>query len=154
MIRPAQPEDLEALMPLWLASTIAAHPFITEQYWRESAPLVRNTYLPAARTWVYLQQNEPPATTPADNAIVGFISILEEQLVGALFVEPAFHGKEVGKLLMNHAQQHYKALTLEVYQRNLRAYHFYRKQGFVVVERSYNAETKNFILTMQWLRPI
>lgn len=98
-----------------------------------------------------MNHRQPP---PADNAIVGFISILEEQLVGALFVEPSFHGKEVGKLLMNHAQQHYKALTLEVYQRNLRAYHFYRKQGFVVVERSYNAETNNFILTMQWLRPI
>ncbi|CFQ95745.1 acetyltransferase [Yersinia frederiksenii] len=154
MIRTARPEDLEAIMPLWLTSTIATHPFIAEQYWHESAPLVRNTYLPAALTWVYCQQEEPPAVTPVGNTIVGFISILEEQLVGALFVEPSFHGKGVGKLLMDHAQQHYKALTLEVYQRNLRAYHFYRKQGFVVAERSYNAETKNFILTMQWFRPI
>lgn len=154
MIRTYQPEDLDPLMQLWLTSTIAAHPFIAEQYWHESAPLVRHTYLPAARTWVYWQPGEHREATADNNKLVGFISILEEQLVGALFVEQSFHGKGIGKRLMNHIQQHYNALTLEVYQKNRRAYHFYRKQGFVVVERAYNAETKNTILTMQWQRSV
>ncbi|CNE45514.1 acetyltransferase [Yersinia rohdei] len=145
MIRAYQPGDLEPLMALWLASTITAHPFIAEQYWHESAPLVRNTYLPAARTWVYLPQGTP------QNTLGGFISIIEEQCVGALFVDPSFLGVGIGKSLMNHAQRHYQALTLEVYQKNLRAYHFYRNQGFFVVGRAYNAETQNVILTMQWL---
>lgn len=55
MIRVYQPDDLNALMQLWLTSTIDAHPFVAEQYWYESAPLIRETYLPAARTWVYQQ---------------------------------------------------------------------------------------------------
>lgn len=150
MIRTYQPDDLDAVMQLWLSSTIAAHPFVTEQYWHESASLVRGTYLPAARTWVYLSQEVQLESTAGGNAIVGFISILEEQLVGALFVDQFYYGKGVGKILMDGVQQHYKALTLEVYQKNYRAYHFYRKQGFIVIARAYNAETKNVILTMQW----
>ncbi|MGT3243788.1 N-acetyltransferase [Yersinia enterocolitica] len=152
MIRAYQPNDLDAVMQLWLTSTIAAHPFIAEQYWHESAPLVRDTYLPAARTWVYLPQEVQSEPTDGGNTIVGFISILEEQLVGALFVNQFYYGKGVGKILMDSVQQHYKALTLEVYQKNHRAYHFYRKQGFIVTERAYNAETKSVILTMQWQR--
>lgn len=148
MIRAYQPDDLDAVMQLWLTSTIAAHPFIAEQYWYESAPLVRNTYLPAARTWVYLHSK----TSGDKNPITGFISILEEQLVGALFVAQPFHGQGIGKALMDHVQQHYHALTLEVYQQNQRAYQFYRKQGFTPVGKAYNAETKSTILTLHWQR--
>ncbi|MFA3780651.1 N-acetyltransferase [Yersinia sp. 1652 StPb PI] len=146
MIRTYQPDDIDAVMQLWLTSTIAAHPFITEQYWHESAPLVRNTYLPAARTWVYLHSK----TIHDENPIAGFISILEEQLVGALFVAQPFHGQGIGKVLMEYVQRHYRALTLEVYQQNQRAYHFYRKQGFTQIGKAYNAETKNTILTLHW----
>ncbi|AHM71285.1 N-acetyltransferase [Yersinia hibernica] len=153
MIRAYQPDDLESLMQLWLTSTIAAHPFIAEQYWHESAALVRNTYLPAARTWVYLPQDVHPQAVDGENTIAGFISVLEEQLVGALFVDQSYYGKGVGKILMNYIQQHYNALTLEVYQQNHRAYHFYRKQGFIVTDLDHNAETKSIILTMHWQRP-
>ncbi|HEN3250738.1 TPA: N-acetyltransferase [Yersinia enterocolitica] len=146
MIRIYQPDDLDAVMQLWLTSTIAAHPFIAEQYWHESAPLVRNTYLPAARTWVYLHSK----TIGDENPIAGFISILEEQLVGALFVAQPFHGQGIAKALMEHVQQHYRALTLEVYQQNQRACHFYRKQGFTQIGKAYNAETKSTILTLHW----
>ncbi|EMJ3186489.1 TPA: N-acetyltransferase [Yersinia enterocolitica] len=149
MIRIYQPDDIDAVMQLWLTSTIAAHPFIAEQYWHESAPLVRNTYLPAARTWVYLYSK----TIGDENPIAGFISILEDQLVGALFVAQPFHGQGIGKALMEHVQQHYRALTLEVYQQNQRAYHFYRKQGFNLIGKTYNAETKSTILTLHWQHP-
>lgn len=148
MIRPYQPGDLDALMQLWLTSTIAAHPFIAEQYWYQSASLVRETYLPAARTWVYLQ----PEATGKNNTIIGFISILEEQLVGALFVAQAFHGQGVAKALMDYVQQHYQALSLEVYQQNRRAYRFYRKQGFTVIGQDYHSDSQSMILTMYWQR--
>ncbi|WP_145594571.1 N-acetyltransferase [Yersinia aleksiciae] len=157
MIRDYQPDDLDALMQLWLTSTIAAHPFVAEPYWYESAPLVRNTYLPAAQTWIYCLPEDSQANlaqiSEGKNSIVGFVSILEEQLVGALFVAQAYHGNGVGKALMDHVQQHYRALTLEVYQLNRRAYRFYRKQGFTVTGKTYNAETKGYILTMHWQQP-
>lgn len=44
MIRLSAPADVEAIMRLWLRSTLAAHPFIDETYWFESAPMVRETF--------------------------------------------------------------------------------------------------------------
>ena len=146
MIRTYQPDDIDAVMQLWLTSTTAAHPFIAEQYWHESAPLVRNTYLPAAQTWVYWHPN----ATGGEDLIAGFISILEEKLVGALFVAQPFHRQGIGKALMEHVQLDYRALTLEVYQQNQRACHFYRKQGFTQIGKAYNPETKSTILTLHW----
>ncbi len=48
MIKPWHAEDIAPLLALWLDSTIHAHPFIAEQYWRDSLPVVRDVYLPAA----------------------------------------------------------------------------------------------------------
>jgi putative acetyltransferase len=79
VIRPCGPEDIERLMALWLPSTIAAHPFVAEKYWHESAALVRENYLPRAQSWACWHNDE----------IVGFISVLDEQFIGALFVDRA-----------------------------------------------------------------
>lgn len=51
MIRQSTPDDLAPILALWMDSTIYAHPFIEERYWRESEPIVRDVYLPAAQTW-------------------------------------------------------------------------------------------------------
>ncbi len=57
------------------------------KYWRESAALVRENYLPRAQSWACWHDDE----------IVGFISVLDEQFIGALFVERAFHGRGVAR---------------------------------------------------------
>ncbi|ATA19859.1 putative acetyltransferase [Gibbsiella quercinecans] len=140
LIRAACREDTERLIQLWLISTIAAHPFVPESYWRQSTWLVRERYLPQAKTWVYLHAG----------SIVGFISILEERFVGGLFVEQAFYGRQVGQALMQFVQCRYRWLSLEVYEENHRACAFYRKQGFQQAARIYNAETHAFTLIMHW----
>ncbi|NLU17049.1 N-acetyltransferase [Serratia liquefaciens] len=140
MIRPCQPADMARLMALWLPSTIAAHPFVKESYWQESATLVRENYLPRAQSWAYWHQGE----------IVGFISVLDQRFIGALFVEQAFHGHGVGQALMAHVQQRYPQLSLEVYQQNLRACAFYHKLGFQVTQRLFNEETQAYTLIMNW----
>ena len=53
MIRESKAEDIPAILTLWMESTIHAHPFIEERYWRESESVVRDVYLPAAQTWVW-----------------------------------------------------------------------------------------------------
>lgn len=140
MIRAASPADIDVLMALWLKGTICAHPFVAADYWRQSARLVRESYLPRARTWVYLHNGQ----------LVGFISVLDERFIGALFVEPRFHGKGVGAALMALAQRHYNWLSLEVYQQNLRACAFYHKQGFREMQRLFNQETQAHTLIMNW----
>ncbi|VTM76270.1 acetyltransferase [Klebsiella pneumoniae] len=46
MIRKWDTEDTAPLLALWLDSTIHAHPFISESYWRDSVAVVRDVYLP------------------------------------------------------------------------------------------------------------
>lgn len=106
MIRDYRPEDLALL--LWLESTTRSHPFINPTYWQESEPLVREQYIPNAETWVY----------EVEGTIVGFISVMEQRFVGALFVHHCWHGKGVGVALMTHVQQRFPVLNLEVYEQN------------------------------------
>lgn len=76
MIRAFRPQDLNPLMSLWLESTTLAHPFISADYWRESAALVRDIYLPRSQTWIYQDRER----------MAGFISVLESRFIGTLFV--------------------------------------------------------------------
>ena len=46
MIRKWDTKDTAPLLALWLDSTIHAHPFISESYWRDSVAVVRDVYLP------------------------------------------------------------------------------------------------------------
>ncbi|GKV96300.1 N-acetyltransferase [Pectobacterium aroidearum] len=140
MIRPYCDSDLKPLMQLWLKSTILAHPFIREDYWRESASAVRDVYIPQSRTWVYEEQG----------SLIGFISVLEARFIGALFVEQAYYGKQIGTALIQHVQAQFPLLSLEVYQQNTRACRFYHKQGFVIVEENVNQDTQATALIMQW----
>ncbi len=72
MIRKWDTEDTAPLLALWLDSTIHAHPFISESYWRDSVAVVRDVYLPAASTWVWEQDGELKALsacwTPVSSA--------------------------------------------------------------------------------------
>ncbi|MBS0967895.1 N-acetyltransferase [Chimaeribacter arupi] len=140
MIRAFRPADMEPLMALWLASTIAGHPFIEARYWHESAPLVREAYLPRADTWV----------DERDGGLAGFISVMDGRFVGALFVAPARFGTGVADGLMAWVQQRFPLLSLEVYMRNHRAVAFYRKWGFVPQRKLRHRDTHAMTLIMAW----
>ncbi|WP_227318619.1 N-acetyltransferase [Cedecea davisae] len=140
MIRRFELSEMDALMALWLESTIAGHPFIAESYWRESENLVRNVYIPQSKTWVYLQQER----------LVGFISVMEKQFIGALFVAPSCCGKGIGGALLEQAKAEYPALSLEVYQKNRKAVHFYHRHGFHIEESAWQEETQHPTWIMGW----
>ncbi len=101
MIRKWQSEDTAPLLSLWLESTTEAHPFIDASYWQANEAVVRDDYLPAAETWVWEE----------NGTLCGFISVMQFQFVGALFVAPAFIGRGIGRALLNYVQQHYPYLT-------------------------------------------
>ena len=140
MIRPFADGDMQALLALWLDSTIRAHPFIRTEYWLESLPLVRDEYLPQSRSWV----------DERDGVLTGFLSVMMEQFVGAVFVAPGYSRQGIGSALMARAKRHYPALSLEVYRLNRPARAFYYHQGFRETGSTYNAETGHRILILQW----
>ncbi|KFC76861.1 MULTISPECIES: N-acetyltransferase [Buttiauxella] len=140
MIRRLQPDEMDELIEIWLASTIQAHPFISENYWHESESIVRNVYIPQSETWVYQHQDK----------MVGFISVLDSLFIGALFVSEPFIGKGMGQSLMEHVKEIYPSLSLEVYQKNQRAVHFYHRQGFRIEESAWQNETRHPTWIMSW----
>ena len=140
MIRAWRSRDLSPLLTLWMESTCFAHPFIDTRYWQESELLVRTAYLPAAKTWVWEENGE----------LEGFISVMDAQFVGALFVRPAAIGQGIGKALMNHVKQRFRWLSLEVYQKNERAVKFYHAQGFRIEESAWQEETRHPTWIMNW----
>jgi len=140
MIRAWHNKDTTKLLNLWLESTRYGHPFINERYWYESEAIVRDVYLPAAQTWVWEEKGIPG----------GFVSVMEQRFVGALFVAPALIGRGIGRALLQHVQQRFPILSLEVYQKNMRAVNFYHAQGFRIEDSAWQEETQHPTWIMSW----
>ena len=141
MIRKWNTKQLDPLLELWLESTTFAHPFINAQYWQESLSIVRDTYLPAAETWVWEDEQQ---------RLQGFISVIESRFVGALFVAPEVIRQGIGHALLNVVKQHFADLSLEVYQKNSRAVNFYHAQGFRIEDSAWQEETRHPTWIMRW----
>lgn len=142
MIRSYQSDDLAEIMAIWLDTTISAHPFIDENYWREAKPLVENDYIPQSETWVYEDEQ----------GIQGFISMLEFRLIGAIFIKKSAQHQGIGQQLIRYVQQRYPMLLLEVYTENQQAYRFYQKMGFNTIKEELNNETQANLATMCYQR--
>lgn len=140
MIRECRADDLPGLLDLWLDSTTAAHPFIDPLYWQQSLPLVRDSYLPDAHTWVYLE----------DRQLLGFISVMSVSFIGALFVAQHAAGRGIGSALLENVKQRYAALSLEVYQKNTLAVNFYHRHGFRIEDSAWQEETQHPTWIMHW----
>lgn len=140
MIRKWNTNQFEPLLGLWLESTTYAHPFIAEQYWQESLPIVRDTYLPAAETWVWEDEQR----------LQGFVSVIDARFVGALFVAPNQLHQGIGSALLSMTKQHFSDLSLEVYQKNSRAVNFYHAQGFRIEDSAWQDETRHPTWIMRW----
>lgn len=140
MIRKWDAKETRPLLTLWLESTIHAHPFINETYWHESVAVVRDVYLPAASTWVW----EENAT------IKGFVSVMESRFIGALFVAPDAIRRGIGSALLDEVKQHYRWLSLEVYQKNVQAVNFYHAQGFRIEDCAWQDDTLQLTWIMHW----
>ncbi|MBC1185690.1 N-acetyltransferase [Kluyvera sichuanensis] len=140
MIRKWNTSQFEPLLGLWLESTTYAHPFIAPQYWQESLPIVRDTYLPAAETWVFEEEQR----------LQGFVSVIEARFVGALFVAPNRLHHGIGSALLSVVKQRFSELSLEVYQKNSRAVNFYHAQGFRIQDSAWQDETRHPTWIMHW----
>ena len=140
MIRPYTPSDQDSVMALWLESTTKAHPFLPVSYWEGHYADVRDCYLPAAQTFVY----------EADGILQGFLSLLEDGFIGALFVLPSCQGKGIGKKLIRYAQERCSSLSLAVYCQNENAIGFYQAMGFSITARQACADCSESEFLMSW----
>ncbi len=126
-------KEIDRVMDIWMKSTLLAHNFISEDYWNRSYETVKDMYLPNSETYVYHENDD----------VYGFISIIESNYIGALFVDVKHQGKGIGKKLIDHVIHKYKELSLAVYSENLEAVNFYKKNAFEIVKEQENEETKH-----------
>ena len=125
-------KEINEIMTIWKETNIKAHDFIDQKYWLKNYNLVKEEYIPIAKTYIYIEKDY----------IKGFISIIEDSFIGGLFVSIDEQGKGIGKKLINHAKSNHKKLKLAVYKKNNRAVKFYEKMGFVIELEQLNTDTK------------
>lgn len=130
-IRILKNEEIDRVMEIWKLSTIKAHSFIEKKYWEDNYDVVKNVYIPMAETFVYEDCEE----------VKGFISIINNEFIGALFVDIDSQGSGIGSKLIDYVNNKYKRLELAVYKENAGAVEFYKKKGFKVITEQANEDS-------------
>ena len=133
-------KEVNLLMDVWLRSVKIGHPFIPYTYWQQEYKSVRDDYLPQSKTFVYEEQGE----------IKGFISMIGEEFIGALFVDVPYQKQGIGKKLMEYVKEKRTFLRLAVYCRNESAVLFYKRNGFKVECTEMNEDTGEDNYIMAW----
>lgn len=142
MIRPLAHDEIDQLLDLWLSGTQKAHYFIDPDYWRQNYNLVKEQFLPVAQTYVYIDRHK----------LKGFVSLLEGNFIGALFVAPEFQRQKVGTKLLNYVLRRCSSASLNVYAKNQQAIDFYHRCGFKIIREQTDQETGAAELVMSWAR--
>lgn len=140
-IRPAEPSDVEAVIDVWLASTIPGQPFVAEADWRAQEPEVRDELFPIAETWV----------AEFDGEVVSFVSVIEDT-IGGLFTRPEHQGQGYGRALVERVAQDRDPLFVEVFEVNTDAVLFYRHRGFVDHDRTVDERSGLVMLTLRMVK--
>lgn len=138
-IRPYQDSDLNELLSSWENATKLAHPFLTKSFLDKEKHNIPNLYLPNADTWVHVD----------DSHVVGFITLMGNE-VAALFVDPDYHGRGMGKALMDKARSLHATLEVDVFKNNSIGRHFYEHYGFKLQSEKTHEDTGNQILRLSF----
>ena len=142
MIRKFREEDTTKVMTIWTKGNFEAHPFINKDYWLLNYNRVKDEYLKKSETYVYETEGE----------IKGFISILNNQYIGALFVKKEYQRQGIGRKLINFVKEKdkYDKLILHVYEKNIDAILFYTALGFKNQKIQIDKETNEKEYVMEW----
>lgn len=119
MIRKFVDEDSDAVVAVWRAANELAHPFLKAAFLDKEAEALRDVYLPATETWV----------TEVDGQVVGFIALAGDE-IGGLFLEPSFHGRGLGRAMVEKAVAERGKLSVVVFRDNAIGRRFYAAFGF------------------------
>lgn len=140
MIRKLRESDLSAVMKIWLDTNIKSHNFVSKEYWTSNYEMVKEI-LPKSEIYVYEEDDT--------NLIDGFIGLLDSYLAG-LFVKDTAQSKGIGKQLLDYAKSIKSEMILSVYQKNIRAIHFYQREQFQIQSENIDDNTNEKEFIMIW----
>ena len=138
MIRELQKADLNKVAEIWLDTNLQAHYFIPAQYWKSNFDSVKEL-LPQAEVYVYENGEK----------IQGFIGLNGEYIEG-IFVSGEIQSQGIGKLLLDFVKERRSKLSLNVYQKNTQAIHFYQREGFIIQSEGLDEATSEKDYVMIW----
>ncbi|WP_313809541.1 acetyltransferase [Sphingobium sp.] len=124
-IRPARAADGARLLDIWRRAVDATHDFLTPVD-RAAIDAEVAAFLPRASAWL--------ATDPDDQAI-GFM-LIDGTHMDALFIDPDWRGRGIGRRLVDHALSLHPTLTTDVNEQNGPAIAFYEAMRFARTGRS------------------
>ncbi|TEB06037.1 putative N-acetyltransferase YjaB [Pelotomaculum schinkii] len=142
MIKRFEDSHVKEVMSIWLNTNITAHSFIPKKYWVDNYNIVKDEYLPVATSFIYEE----------NNTIKGFISIIDNSFIGALFVSEEYQGQGIGNKLIDYSKELYSHLELGVYVENYRAINFYKKCNFKIKTEQPNEDSGFMEYIMEWRR--
>lgn len=131
--------DLAAVLSSWEIATRLAHPFMTNAFIARERVNVAEVYMPNTDTWVI----------EIDGSVAGFIALMGNE-VGALFLQPKYHGRGAGKALMDKAQELHGDLEVEVFKQNSIGRKFYSQYGFEYLEEKLHEPTGRQVLRLKF----
>ena len=105
---------------------------------KSNCDLVREM-LPHAEVYVY--ENE--------QGIQGFVGLNGDYMEG-IFVSDGMQSQGIGKRLLDFIKSKKVKLCLNVYQKNMRAIHFYQREGFKIQHEGIDEATGEKDYTMIW----
>lgn len=138
-IRHYTDDDLSGVLSAWENATSVAHRFLPEDFLEQERYNIPNVYLPNTDTWV----------AEDNGTVIGFIALIANE-VGAIFVEPDFHGRGIGRALMDKARQLHGDLEVEVFQKNAIGRQFYSSYGFSLLRKLEHEETGNVLMRLKY----
>ena len=142
MIRNFKEHDLPVVMQIWLDTNIEAHNFIPSKYWTDNYEMVKSI-LPHAE--IYVHEND------LTKQIDGFIGLNNDYIEG-IFVKSSAQSNGIGKQLLDFTKNIKTNLSLNVYQKNVRAIAFYNRENFVIKSESIDLSTNEKDFFMTWCR--
>lgn len=138
MIRKFKDIDLDKVSQIWINTNISAHSFIPADYWMSNFEAVKEM-LPQAEIYVYEEAGE----------IEGFVGLNESHIEG-IFVTESFQSQGIGRKLLNYVKGINNSLSLNVYEKNIRAVRFYERESFKIVSDGTDEATGEKDYLMVW----
>ncbi len=133
--------DIQETVDIWYETSIQAHDFIPNDYWKVNKSLMKDKYIPMSETYV----------ATYGKILLGFVSMIDEYLA-AIFVRTEYQNKGAGSQLLDYIKNIRDRIQLKVYMKNEKSIKFYKNKGFIVVSTSIDKKTGEKELVMEWNR--
>lgn len=125
-VRLGTPADVPRALQIWRDAVDATHGFLSAEHRAEIDAMVAGEFLPNVNLILAVDD---------DDCALGFL-VMDGDMIDALFVDPAHHGRGVGTCLLEHALTLAPNATVDASEQAANALPFYLARGFRITGKS------------------